>query len=70
MKGSREKNIGPITIGCMTHEARNLLDELCEEYEKQYGKESIHNAGSVYSILYWTCRYSGLVKPNGKKKKS
>lgn len=63
MEGTRMVKVGPISVNAITPEARDLLDKLCEAYEKLYGKESIHNTGSVYSILYWAVRYSGLIEP-------
>ena len=62
MKGSRFVKAGQITIGCMSEDARDLLDRLVEKYEETYGKDSIHDK-SAYSGLYWACRWSGMIQP-------
>jgi len=66
-KGSSFKHLQKdgvrITLGCITPEARDLLDRLCEEYERTRGK-SIHDTDG-YSALYWAVRWSGLIEPKG-----
>lgn len=66
MKGSKFVEVGPITIGCMSEKARDLLDILVEKYEETYGEDSIHEK-SAYSGLYWACRWSGLIRPSCQK---
>jgi len=66
MKGSNFKQVGPITIGCMSKEARDLLDLLCEKFEEQQGKSVSDVSG--YMTLYWACRWSRLIRPSGKTK--
>ena len=64
MKGTRTKTVGNISINAITPEARELVDKLCEAYEKVYGKKAIDDEKSAYSVLYWAVRYSGLIGPN------
>lgn len=65
MKGSNtvsmKKDNVRVDISVMSEEARTLLDKLCEEYEKLHGKKSIHKKISAYGVLYWACRWSGLI---------
>lgn len=68
-QGSRFKNIGPITIGCMSEEARNLLDDLVVGFEHTYGPDSVHEK-SAYSGLYWAVRWSGLIQPHSLSEKA
>lgn len=65
MKGSRIRNIGikncgHITLTCISPEARDLLDKLCSEFERQQ-KKHIRTLNG-YQALYWACRYSGLIE--------
>ena len=62
MKGTRSRTVGRITINCMSTEARDLLDKLCEGYKQFLGRDAIDSSG--YSTLYWACRYSGLIEPS------
>lgn len=73
MKGTEsfvvaDKNTGAvIKVSCITPEARDLLDELCKAYEDFFGikpEEETKNPPNPYKVLYWVCRYSGLVKRN------
>ena len=72
MKGSNFKHLRGtkvgghtfnITLGCMSEEARTLLDTLVEEFEKLYGEDSVHKK-TAYFGLYWACRWSGLIQPS------
>jgi len=56
-----------ITLGCITPEARDLLDTIMEKWEKHYAsmKESNPNhEPSYYGFAYWLVRWSGLVQPS------
>ncbi len=61
MKETNTKTVGPISINCMSKEARDLLDRLCKKFKEENGKEAIDVSG--YQTLYWACRYSGLIEP-------
>ncbi len=55
-----------IALGCITPEARNLLDTIMKEWRKHY--ESMKEIfpeyePDCYSFAYWLVRYSGLVRP-------
>ena len=65
--GKREPVV--IRLTCITPEQKDLLEKLCDEYEKLFGQGSIYTLTSPYSVLYWACRYSGLVKANDEKTK-
>lgn len=62
--GSRVMETGPVSIACMSPEARDLLDTIMDAYRKHYNAET-HTASpdDVYQFTYWLCRYSGLVRP-------
>jgi len=64
-QGSNFKQIGPITLGSMTPEARDLLDRLVTKFEKEHGKSVLDVSG--YFTLYWACRWSGLIQPSNPK---
>ena len=61
MKGTNSKKIGNITIMCMSKEARDLLNALCEKFKEAHGEDVSEVNG--YQALYWACRYSGLIEP-------
>lgn len=55
-----------ITLGCISKDARELLENIMEEWavylvqlRKVYGKN--YEPG-VYGFAYWLCRYSGLIE--------
>lgn len=63
MKGSEFVQVGNITIGCTSPEARNLLDLIMREWEAT----GIHpQAFSAHGFTYWLVRWSGLVEPSSK----
>ena len=69
MKGNhRVDRVGPIQIGCMDLDARNLMDRALKEYDEHVEgikKYKPDHEGSVYSFAYWLFRWSGLVGPKG-----
>jgi len=72
MDGSRIKQIGNITIGCISPEARDLLDTVMEQWEEHYKDLKANNPNhepSYYGFAYWLIRWSGLVQPVGRKEK-
>lgn len=57
-----------ITLGCISPEARDLLDTIMEEWEKHYaGMKEMHGAAmpetTFYGFAYWLVRWSGLIQP-------
>ncbi len=69
MKGSTFKRVGPITLGCISTEARDLLDVIMEDWEKHNMKRLKLFPGkraSIYGFAYWLVRWSGLVRPSDK----
>jgi hypothetical protein len=71
MKGSREKKIGNITIGCMDPEARDLLEIATKMWHDKHDKCGIPSLEGYdpYSAFYWLFRYSGLIEPSEEAKK-
>lgn len=68
MDGSRFIRVTEsITIGCMSKEARDLLDTIMEQWETHLAKLKVSNGQdyepSYYGFAYWLCRWSGLVQP-------
>lgn len=63
-----DKNTGAtVKVSCITSEARDLLDDLCKSYEDFFEikpEEDTKSPPNPYKVLYWVCRYSGLVKRN------
>jgi len=57
----QETEIGNITIRSFNIELRELLDKATEEYEKEYGEDSIYKI-TGYRGLYWFLRYSKCFK--------
>ncbi|MFM2204437.1 MAG: hypothetical protein RLZZ605_1401 [Bacteroidota bacterium] len=56
-----------ITLGCITPEARDLLDTIMEQWETHYAnmKETKPKyEPSFYGFAYWLVRWSGLVCPS------
>lgn len=66
MEGSRNIEVGNVTIGCISPEARDLLDTIMAEWE-QYNRDRLKlfpgKRASIYSFAYWLVRWSGLVQP-------
>ena len=64
--------IGPlnVTIGCISPEARDLLDIIMNEWEK-HNKERLklfpRKRASIYGFAYWLVRWSGLIQPASNK---
>lgn len=55
-----------ITLGCISPEARNLLDTIMEEWEKHLTEIRKHTPDyepTPYGLAYWLVRYSGLIEP-------
>jgi hypothetical protein len=66
--GSRVIKAGPITIACMSQEARECLDRAMVDWlEFKKGFPKGHRA-SIYGFAYWLIRYSGLFRPVRQKK--
>lgn len=65
MKGTITKQVGNISVNCMSSDARELLDELCIQFKKEQGKDVSDVSG--YQALYWACRYSGLIGKGERK---
>ena len=67
MEGSEFRRIGNITLGCITPEARELLDTIMEHWESHYAAlKKMHGQDyepSFYGFAYWLVRWSGLVEP-------
>ncbi len=65
--GSMFTQIGPVMLGCISPEARVLLDCIMEEWEKHEAdlKKLMGDKyePSHYGFAYWLVRWSGLVKP-------
>jgi hypothetical protein len=60
------RHIGYVTLGCISPEARDLLDKIMGEWEihlaemkKQQGE---NYEPSYYGFAYWLVRWSGLIR--------
>lgn len=58
-----------VLLGCISPEARDLLDTIMERWEEHY-KDLKKTAGedhepTFYGFAYWLCRWSGLIQPAG-----
>jgi hypothetical protein len=68
MEGSRNIKVAHnITIGCISEEARELLDTITAEYLNHYNSMTSMNLkcthpDDVYGAFYWLVRWSGLVQ--------
>jgi len=63
--GSAFAQSGPVMVGCMSSEARDLLDDVMGAYRAHYNPETHKTApDDVYQFAYWLIRWSGLVKRN------
>jgi hypothetical protein len=68
-KGSNFITPAPgIMIGCISPEARDLLDTIMEHWEKHYTElKTMHGdkyEPSFYGFAYWLVRWSGLIQPS------
>jgi len=67
-KGSNFVHVGRgITLGCITPEARELLDTIVEAHKKHYDSmiEKVlecETPDDAYGAFYWLVRWSGLVQ--------
>jgi hypothetical protein len=62
-QGSRFQKINEnITLGCISTEAKDLLDKIMHEWEKH--KKKSHHKSSIYGFAYWLVRWSGLIQPS------
>lgn len=60
-----------VMLGCITPEARDLLDEIMAAYREHYERgKKFHKPehqgpepDTVYRFAYWLVRWSGLVRP-------
>lgn len=71
MEGSKNIEVGQIgrsnvTLGCISPDARELLDTIMVEWEK-HNKERLKlfpgKRASIYGFAYWLVRWSGLIQP-------
>ena len=70
-EGSRNLECGPVTLGCISPEARDLLERVMDEWRKhvenqeQFLPEHLwQDADDAYGFAYWLIRWSGLVRPS------
>lgn len=64
-QGSNFVNIGPVTLGCISPEARDLLDTIMgawEEHLKEARRHTPDYEPTPYGLVYWLVRWSGLVQ--------
>ena len=71
--GTLERVVVPgVTLGCISPDARDLLDRAMEEWDKHKASlpekmtcngETWNPRESVYGFAYWLIRWSGLVQP-------
>src|SRR5689334_24475351 len=66
MDGSEFIKVGNITLGCISPEARDLLDHIMAEWEKHKAerRKVTKSRTTIYGFAYWLVRWSGLVEPN------
>ena len=67
MKGSEFRKVDNIILGCISQDAKDLLDTVMEEWkihEKKLKELKPNYEPSHYAFAYWLIRWSGLVKPN------
>ena len=65
-QGSNIKEIGEVSIGCISSEARALLDTIMEHWKKHYAtfdKVPEKYKPGIYGFAYWLVRWSGLIQP-------
>ncbi len=66
MQGSRIVTVGPVAIGCISTEARDLLDTIMDQWEQhidQIHKHTPDYEPTPYGMAYWLTRWSGLIQP-------
>jgi len=67
-KGSKFTKVNDnITLGCISPEARELLDIIMDEWNKHYSDLKKNNPNyepGFYGFAYWLVRWSGLIRPN------
>lgn len=65
-----------ISVGCISPEARDLLDRVTEAWNKHkmtlpdkatLGDETWNPRESIHGFAYWLIRWSGLVEPSATK---
>lgn len=63
--GSTFTNPSPgITLGCISPEARDLLDTIMEQWEAHYKTVKTDTyEPTFYGFAYWLVRWSGLIQP-------
>lgn len=68
-EGSKNIEVGNVSIGAISPEARDLLDTIMKEWEK-FNAERLKlfpgKRATVYGFAYWLVRWSGLIKPEDK----
>lgn len=66
MEGTIIVKVGPVTIGCISPEARNLLDIIMEHWEAhcaELKRIAPDYEPTPYAMAYWLVRWSGLIQP-------
>ena len=67
MEGSRLVEIEEhLTLGCMSDDARALLETIMaawQVHEAELRASRPNYTPDIYGFAYWLCRYSGLVEP-------
>lgn len=68
MEGSSQIKAGPVTVGCISPEARDLLDGIMDEWREHWknlpADHRPRNPDDVNGFAYWLVRWSGLIQPN------
>lgn len=66
--GSNFTSVGPVVLGCISPEARELLDTIMEKWEEHLAEiKKAHGPDYTpthYGFAYWLVRWSGLVRPS------
>lgn len=67
LPGNRVVRVGPVGIGAIAPDARDLLDRIMAAWEPDLASMVANNppdfAPSPYLAFYWLCRWSGLIDP-------
>ena len=67
-QGSEFRQIGPLVLGCISPEARELLDTIMAKWEEHLAElKKAHGPDYTpthYGFAYWLVRWSGLVRPS------
>lgn len=61
-RGSRFVSVGPVTLGCISPAARDLLDVVMDAWEEFQKGLSPNHEQTIYGFAYWLIRWSGLVQ--------